>query len=64
MSKMETIDAVVQYAEEQLKKSFSASSSEGDIVGLMSGSGGSQVDVVFYMVSQGKESQYWMTIYY
>ena len=56
MSKMETIDIVVQYVEGQLKKSFSASSGEGDIVGLMSGNGGSQVDIVFYMISQGEIS--------
>ena len=54
MSKMETIESVLQYIERQLKLSFSASSSsEGDIVGLLSGSGGSQVDVVFYIISHG-----------
>jgi len=36
-----------------LTKPFSAqTASEGDIAGLLSGSGGSQVDVVFYLVTQ------------
>ena len=54
MAKMEAIDAVIQYVEHQLRRSFSASAGEGDLVGLMSGDGGSQVDVVLYMISQGK----------
>ena len=59
MSKMEMIDLVLQYVEAQLKKSFSAfSSGEGDVVGLLSGSGGSQVDVVFYMIFQGRQSPF------
>lgn len=45
---------VLKYIETQLTKPFSASTAtEGDIVGLLSGSGGSQVDVVFYLVAQG-----------
>ncbi|KAL9124750.1 MAG: hypothetical protein Q9217_005952 [Psora testacea] len=53
MSKMETIETVLEYIEGQLKKSFSVSSpGDGDIVSLLSGSGGSQVDVVFYMIYQ------------
>lgn len=55
MSKMEGIETVLQYVERQLKRSFSSpSEGESDIVGLLSGSGGSQVDVVFYLISQGK----------
>ncbi|KAL9103571.1 MAG: hypothetical protein Q9163_001409 [Psora crenata] len=53
MSKIEAIDSVLQYIEGQLNKSFTASSSSaGEFVGLLSGDGGSQVDVVFYMISQ------------
>lgn len=58
MSKLETIDSVIDYAEEQLKRSFSPSTGDGDIVGLMSGDGGSQVDVVLYLTSQGKPSKH------
>ena len=54
MSKMETIESVLQYIEGQLERSFS-SSGEGDAVRLLSGNGGLQVDVVFYMVSRGME---------
>ena len=57
MSKMETIDSVIGYVEQQLEKSFSPSIGEGDVVGLMSGDGGSQVDVVLYLISQGKPAK-------
>lgn len=50
---MEGIQSVLQYIECQLTKPFFAqTASEGDIAGLLSGSGGSQVDVVFYLVTQ------------
>ncbi len=54
LSKIEGIESVVQYIESQLKRSFSPSEGDSDIIGLLSGSGGSQVDVVFYLISQGK----------
>ena len=55
MSKMEGIESVLQYIESQLRRSFSPPSErESDVVGLLSGSGGSQVDVAFYLISQGK----------
>ena len=54
MSRMESIQQVLQYIEVQLTKPFSAqTASEGDIAGLLSGAGGSQVDVVFYLIKQG-----------
>ena len=53
MSKLETIDNIVQYAKGQLRRPFSPSSNEGDIVDMLNGAGGWQVDVVFYMISQG-----------
>ncbi len=56
ISKMETIQSVLQYIEVQLSKPFSAlTASEGDIAGLLSGSGGTQVDVVFYLIAQGTQ---------
>ena len=55
ISKMESMQSVLQYIEAQLCKPFSAlTASEGDIAGLLSGTGGSQVDVVFYLIAQGK----------
>ena len=55
MSKMEGIETVLQYVERQLRRSFSSpSEGESDVVGLLSGSGGSQVDVVFYLISDGE----------
>ena len=51
MSRLETINAIIHYVEGQLERSFSAAPGEGDIVGLLSGKGGSQVDLVLYLVS-------------
>ena len=48
ISRVDTIDRTLQYVAEQVQRSFSPSHGEGDIVGLLSGSGGSQVDVVLY----------------
>lgn len=57
ISRTESIQSVIQYIESQLTKPFSASTaSEGDIASLLSGNGGSQVDVVLYLVAQGKRS--------
>ena len=54
ISKIESIQTVLQYIQLQLTKPFSApTASEGDITGLLSGSGGSQVDVVLYLVAEG-----------
>ena len=56
ISKMETIQSVLQYIEVQLSKPFSAlTASEGDIAGLLSGGGGTQVDVVFYLIAKGTQ---------
>ena len=56
ISKMETIQSVLQYIEVQLSKPFSAlTASEGDIAGLLSGGGGTQVDVVFYLIARGTQ---------
>lgn len=53
LSKTETIEAVSQYIESQLRKSFAPpSESESDILGLLSGSGGSQVDLVLYLITE------------
>ena len=42
---------VVQYIESQIERSTSVDIiSDGDLTGMLSGSGGSQVDVVFYLI--------------
>ncbi len=51
---METISRVVQYVESHLHRMSSNSLPDGDILNLVGGDGGVQVDVVFYMVSNRK----------
>ena len=52
-SASENIELIVQYAESQLTKAFSlAHAGEGELLGILSGHGGTQVDVVFYMILQ------------
>jgi hypothetical protein len=48
---MECITPVVQYVESQIEKSLGASIVDGEIINLLSGDGGSQVDVVLYVIS-------------
>ena len=58
MSRMESIDSILQYIETQFTKPFAdATGNQGDFVSLLSGSGGSQVDVVLYMIAQGMSSK-------
>lgn len=58
MSRMESIESILQYVEAQLSKPFAnTSGSQGDFVSLLSGSGGSQVDLVLYMIAQGMWSK-------
>ncbi|KAK3178741.1 hypothetical protein OEA41_000878 [Lepraria neglecta] len=53
ISRIETIQSILQYIEIQLTKPFAApTASEGDIAGLLSGSGGTQVDVIFYLIAR------------
>ena len=55
ISMLENINAVVHYIETQITKTTSlASMGNGDLLALLCGNGGFQVDVVFYLVSQGK----------
>lgn len=50
----EGIETVIQYLEGQLTKTFSfANTSEGEIVSMMGGEGGAQVDLVLYLISKG-----------
>ena len=57
MSRMESIELILQYVEAQYSKSFADTiGNKGDLVSLLSGSGGFQVDVVLYMIAQGLSS--------
>ena len=55
ISRMECIESILQYVEAQFRKPFTdtvnTSGSQDDFVSLLSGSGGSQVDVVLYMIA-------------
>lgn len=48
---MDTISPVVQYVESHLQRVHSNSLGDGDILNMLGGDGGVQVDVVFYMIS-------------
>lgn len=54
MSRTECIESILHYVEAQLSKPFADTvnigGSQGDFVSLLDGSGGSQVDVVLYMI--------------
>ena len=55
MSMMESVETVVQYIEAQMVKTMSLTSlSDGDLLNILGGNGGFQVDVVFYLVSQSR----------
>ncbi len=48
---MEGIVPVVQYLETQLERSAAGSGmTDSELINILSGSGGSQVDVVFYVI--------------
>jgi hypothetical protein len=51
---METVSGVVQYVESQLHRMSSNSLPDGDMLNMVGGDGGVQVDVVFYMISKGE----------
>ena len=51
MQSMDTITPVAQYIEAHLQRMSSNMLSDGDILNLLGGEGGIQVDAVFYLVS-------------
>ena len=54
----ESVGSIVHYAESQMTKVFSlANASEGELLSILSGHGGNQVDVVLYMVLQRTTSR-------
>lgn len=49
------IEPILEYMVQQLQKGImSASSGSGEFLGLLSGRGGTQVDVILYLISNGK----------
>ena len=51
---VEKADSMVRYLEQQLQRAVVAStSSSNDFIGLLSGRGGAQVDVLLYLLSSG-----------
>jgi hypothetical protein len=54
-SSSKKLDHVIQYAEQQLLKAIEApTTGHHDFAALLSGRGGSNVDVILYLVSKGK----------
>lgn len=54
LSITEGIQDVISYIEQQLPRSFStAAGNRSELVGMFSGNGGSQVDVVLYLIGKG-----------
>lgn len=52
-------EVLIQYVEQQFAKALAAvNTATNDVVGLLTGSGGSQVDAVLYVLSQGK-AHFW-----
>lgn len=48
------IQTTISYIEEQLPRSFSAATgSRGELISMLSGNGGTQVDVVLYLIGRG-----------
>jgi hypothetical protein len=49
------VEPIVEYMVQQLRSGItSANTGSGDFPGLLSGRGGAQVDVILYLVSNGK----------
>lgn len=50
-------DPILEYMARQLQKAVMAiGTANHELAGLLSGSGGSQIDVVFYLLSRGKHT--------
>lgn len=53
---MDTITPVTQYIEAHLQRMNANLLTDGDILNLLGGEGGVQVDVVFYLISNRTDS--------
>lgn len=56
MQFLSSVRPVLRYMEEQLATSSTLNMRDEDIINMMSGDGGSQVDVVLYLIDQGMYS--------
>lgn len=57
-SRVEQTDAIVYYMHQQLVRAIAApDSSNVDFQNMLAGNGGSQVDAVIYLISQGRSSK-------
>lgn len=54
---MDTITPVVQYIESQMQRMNVNALNDGDMLNMLGGEGGVQIDVVFYLVSNSKRSR-------
>ncbi len=56
MSTSKGPEAIMEYMQQQLHSGIvSSSSASGDFLGLLSGRGGTQVDIILYFISNGKK---------
>ena len=54
-SKVNQADCITQYLEQQLLRALnSPHTSNGDLLGMLSGRGGAQVDVILYLITKGR----------
>ncbi|KAL3425231.1 heat shock protein [Phlyctema vagabunda] len=51
---LDCIDPIISYIESHLQKVTSTEASDSDLINMLSGGGGSQVDAIFYVISQSK----------
>lgn len=53
---METITPVIRYVESHFEKVQSNASTDSDLLNMLGGDGGGQVDVVLYLIQNSKAS--------
>lgn len=59
MSLIEGVEPVIQYVENQIARTISPTQiSDADLLSLLAGNGGPQVDLVLYMISQSKNGAF------
>ena len=57
-SMLEGMDPILQYIESQMAKNTSFSSmTDGDLLSMLGGDGGFQVDLVLYLILQGRQNK-------
>lgn len=51
---MECIAPVIDYIQLQYERTASAGLSDGELISMLSGGGGSQIDAVFYVINKSE----------